>query len=105
MFCRQCGSQNEPSSPFCANCGAVLSAPSARFENSPVVTAVAVPASPRVSPTPPASAISQTVASISATSPFARGAYAILREKGWVLWEVCVWRSDVCFGELLVNSR
>jgi hypothetical protein len=91
MFCRQCGTQNDPSSLFCAKCGVAMSAPTARFENGPVVPAAAVPASPRISPTPPVPApIPPVVAPISTTSRIARGAYGVLRETGWVLWEVCV---------------
>jgi hypothetical protein len=91
MFCRQCGTQNDPSSLFCGKCGVAMSTPAARFASSPLVPAAAAPVSPRISPTPPAPApVPPVVAPISTTSRFARGGYAILRETAWVLWEVCV---------------
>jgi uncharacterized RDD family membrane protein YckC len=70
MFCRQCGTQNDPGSLFCGKCGAAMSAPNAQFASNPLVPAAAAPASPRISPTPPAPAtIPPRVAPISLTTP------------------------------------
>ena len=70
MFCRQCGTQNDPSSLFCTKCGAALSAPAAQSASSPLVPAAAVPVSPRISPTPPAPApIPPAAAPISPAAP------------------------------------
>lgn len=75
MFCRQCGTQNDPSSLFCSKCGASMSAPAAQPASSPIVPAAAVPAAavpaaPRISPTPPApSPILPAAAPISPTVP------------------------------------
>jgi len=91
MFCRQCGAQNESSSAFCVNCGAPMSVSSVSLGNATAIPEVSQPASPSVLPTPPAPApTTQTVVPITITSHFARGAYALLREIGWVLWEVCL---------------
>jgi uncharacterized RDD family membrane protein YckC len=70
MFCRQCGTQNDPSSLFCIKCGAAMSAPAAQFASNPPVPAAAVSASPRIPPTPLIPMpIPPVVAPISPTAP------------------------------------
>ncbi|HXM96139.1 MAG TPA: RDD family protein [Candidatus Dormibacteraeota bacterium] len=70
MFCRQCGAQNDQSSLFCSKCGAAMSVPAAQLASNPLVSAAALPAYPRISPTPPAPAPTPpVVAPISPTAP------------------------------------
>jgi uncharacterized RDD family membrane protein YckC len=70
MFCRQCGTQNDPSSLFCGKCGAAMSAPTAQFASIPSVPAAAASASPHISPTPPIPMpIPPVVGPISPTAP------------------------------------
>ena len=81
MLCRQCGTQDDPSSLFCNKCGASTSAPAAQFASSPLVPAAAVPGSPRISPTasvpaliPPVVAPTSPAEPKTETQPFVGGA-------------------------------
>jgi uncharacterized RDD family membrane protein YckC len=70
MFCRQCGTQNDPTSLFCGKCGAAMSVAAAHAETGSLASAGGVPSSPRSSPAVSVSLpIPPSFAPISSTPP------------------------------------